>query len=429
MATNNSNISKFELQAAKDAGRTVDIKEGVSSFSYYENILSNHVSCSFSVMDSGNSIEKDGKRVSIVEGLPIRGGEEIRIEMQDGQKNKNKLKLELYLNRMKNLNQTTTSDMFTIDAVSKEFFSNEMTRVVKRYEGKISESVTKILKEVLKANFKSQNIEETSNTYNFIGNDRKPFYVCTWLGTKSIPSENYGKTAGFFFYQNQDGYNFKSVDSLLAQDPKKKLIFNQSTNLPTEYDGKILSYDFNSSVDVQSNMMLGSYKNRTLFFDPYAFKYESKIYDITQQKSVKHAGKEDDFDFVNPNFTKTETRLMTAILDNGAIPTGKDAKSQLETWKSGKSTTNDKVMERMVQSVMRYNQLFSVETSITIEGDFSLKAGDVIKCDFPVVSGKPGDIDKKISGNYLISSLCHYVTPQRCLTQLSLIRDSYGRKS
>ena len=422
-----ANIKEFIIQAAKDAGRGVDVKEGITSFSYYETILSNHATASFEMMDSGNSIERDGKRVSILEGLPIRGGEEIRFTIEDSKKVQ--LKMEMYLNKMRDLDETTTSDRMTMDCVTKECFSNETTRVLKRYEGKISESIIKILREVLKANFKPENIEETSNQYVFIGNDRKPFYICTWLGTKSIPTENYGKTGGFFFYQTQDGMNFKSVDNLLGQDVKKKYILNDSDRIPPKYDDKILNYDLHRTVDVQSNMMLGAFKNRTIFFDPYQFKYEMKEYDITQQKSVKHAGSQDDFDFVNPLFTETPTRLMSSVLDVGTLPVGADGKAQLSRWASNKSETNDKVMERMVQSVMRYNQMYSIVTSITIPGDFSLRAGDIIQCDFPRVSGDTKEIDKKTSGKYLISNLCHFVTPNRCFTQLGLIRDSYGKVS
>ena len=427
MAAKDADIRSFVIQAAKDEGRGVDIKEGLSSFAFYENIMSNHLTALVKVTDSGNSIEKDGKRVSMMEGLPIRGGEEIRFDIEDS--NKNKLKGELYLNKMMDGAQSTKSDSFTIQCVSKESFTNEMTRVTKRYEGKISENVTKILQEIMEADFKPENIEETSNSYNFIGNDRKPFYVCTWLATKGIPTENVGKTGGFFFYQTQDGMNFKSVDNLLDQDIKKKYVSNDSDGMPQGYDDKILNYDMNRSVDLGSNLSLGAYNNRTLYFDPYQFKYTHKDFNITEQEGVKHAGgSEDDFDFINPVFTESTTRLMTAILDLGTLPTGADAKAQLERWASNTEESNDKVMDRMVQSVMRYNQMYSVVTSITIPGDFSLRAGDIIQCDFPRVSGDTKDIDKKSSGKYLISSLCHYVTPSRCYTQLGLIRDSYGRK-
>ena len=77
MAAKDADIRSFVIQAAKDEGRGVDIKEGMSSFAFYENIMSNHLTALVKVTDSGNSIEKDGKRVSMMEGLPIRGGEGI----------------------------------------------------------------------------------------------------------------------------------------------------------------------------------------------------------------------------------------------------------------------------------------------------------------------------------------------------------------
>ena len=425
MAAKDANIKEFIIQAAKDKGRGVDIREGLTSFSYYENILSNHSSCSFQLMDSGNSIEKDGKKVSIVEGLPIRGGEEIRISCLDSEKNP--LKLEMYLNKMNSPDPTSTSDLLSISGVTKEFFSNEMTRVIKRYDGKISENVSSILREVLKADFKEENIDETANNYNFIGNDRKPFYTITWLGTKSIPTKEYGKTAGFFFFQTQDGMVYKSVDNLLGGKPKRKLVYTSSDALPTGYDAKIYSYEIDSTIDVQSALMLGVYNNRTLFFAPYSFKYDAITFDIKEQKAVQHGGSEDQFDNMPEEFTRSPTRLMTNILDVGAIPSGNNAIQQLKSWVASKNGTNDKVMERMVQSIMRYNQLFSVQSSITIDGDFSLRAGDMIKCDFPRVSEDKPTTDKSSSGQYLISSLCHYITPEKCYTQLGLIRDSYGR--
>ena len=82
----------------------------------------------------------------------------------------------------------------------------------------------------------------------------------------------------------------------------------------------------------------------------------------------------------------------------------------------------------MIQAVTRYNQIYSISVDIMIEGDFSLKAGDTIYCEFPDVSAQTKRPSKETSGLYLISSLCHKVTPSNTLTSLNLIRDSYGTK-
>ena len=120
---------------------------------------------------------------------------------------------------------------------------------------------------------------------------------------------------------------------------------------------------------------------------------------------------------------------MSTILDVGILPIGKDATAQLEYWNSDKERTNDKVIERMVQSIMRYNQLFTIKASITIEGDFELRAGDCIVCNFPSRKGPGSKIEKdaKTSGTYTIATLCHYITPEKCLTRLGLVRDSFSK--
>jgi hypothetical protein len=83
----------------------------------------------------------------------------------------------------------------------------------------------------------------------------------------------------------------------------------------------------------------------------------------------------------------------------------------------------------MVQSIMRYNQLFTIKTNIIISGDFSLKAGDLIYCDFPELTGDENkETNKESGGIYMIASLCHRVTPRNTFTSLALVRDTFGRK-
>ena len=100
----------------------------------------------------------------------------------------------LYVNRVRNVIAGTQKDVYSMDFSSRELFANEQSRVVKRYDGKISENVKKILTEATSAEVgiktkKKVNVDETAINYNFIGNDRKPFYICTWLASKSVPSE------------------------------------------------------------------------------------------------------------------------------------------------------------------------------------------------------------------------------------------------
>ena len=93
---------------------------------------------------------------------------------------------------------------------------------------------------------------------------------------------------------------------------------------------------------------------------------------------------------------------------------------------------NFKKSEVVNQAIMRYNQLFSFQITITIPGEFSLHAGDCVWMDIPEISESENkacgdDVNKRTGGRYLISDMCHYITATDTYSKLVLIRDSFGR--
>ena len=436
------NFKEFSITNPK-TGQGIDVSPGVVEWRYYESILSNHITSSLVYGETGNSVGEGKNAKDLLNGLPVRGGEPVRIRAVDDKGNELKFIDDgaLYVNRVKNVIQDTKSTVGQFDFCTKEYLSNEMTRCTKRYSGKISESVTNILKNVLEIPPDKIDVEETANAYNFIANDRKPFYTLTWLGTKSIPTEEYGKTAGFFFFQTREGFKFKSADTLVGPTQgggsadQKSLKKFEYTNMIEGQDGfeKIINYNLNQNIDLQGKLFAGSYDNISYFINPYTFNVDYKEFNISKQSnSVKKAGTELDFVMEEFREEKHPTRGMTMVLDVGAMPSGSTGKEQVERWKKdteeNPDTTNDKVMERVVQSIMRYNQLFSVNIDVMIEGDFSLKAGDIVYCEFPGLGAQTKRPSKESSGIYLIASVCHKVTSTQSFTSMNLIRDSFGKK-
>ena len=120
---------------------------------------------------------------------------------------------------------------------------------------------------------------------------------------------------------------------------------------------------------------------------------------------------------------------MSFVLDTGVMPSGVTSQDQLNTWSDEKAKDNYDVRNTMVQSVMRYNQLFTVKTEITIPGDFSIKAGDLVECHFPRLAGdEVKDVNPETKGIYMVASVCHRITPNSTTSSLSLVRDSFGAK-
>ena len=451
-----ANIIKLKISSNFGDG-AIDISGGVVDFQYYESVLSNHITCTIAVMETGFEMDKSGKPKAskgIIDSLPIRGGERVDIIMEDNYGNELKIDEGLYVNRLRDVDAGTSQDLFFMDLASREYFANEQTRVTKRYEGSISQNVEKILKDVLLVESKPD-VDETAEPYNFIGNDKKPFYICTWLASKSIPQmqsekkENAtGGAAGYLFFQTREGFHFKSIDKIFAGEPVKKYIFNNSPELPPGFDAKILLTDIESDIDLNEKLTLGTYHNRSIFFDFYALNYTVRDYKLSDSSGVGDniassslnngskatsskitpAGKKID-DLIAKEFTQSPSRLMTHILDVGTQPTGSTVEDQLEHWKENRAAPNFKAMETMQASIMRYNQLFTVKTNIIIPGDFSIKAGDVVFCDFPELSGSDKkDTNPESGGLYMVAHVCHKVTSGSTTTSLALVRDSYGKK-
>ena len=442
-------IRQFDIFQSKDGGKSIDASGGVVDIKYYEDILSNSVSLSAVIVETGESDDKKLGNVGILDGLPIRGGEPSHIVIADHDKNVLKFKDDnkLYVNRVRNVIAGTQKDAYSIDFTSREMLANEQCRVVKRYDGKISENIKKILTENTSADVgiktkKEVTVDETAINYNFIGNDRKPFYVCTWLASKSIPAQagSVGGSAGYVFYETYDGYNFRSLDALAEQESKGNYLFSNTDDIPPEYTGKIISYDINKDIDLQNNLTIGAYANRTLFFDFYAYNYKVRNYSVDESGSSennKGAGSKgkivtlgsDEIDSVADEFRLPVSRLMNKVLDVGTLPAGKDIDAQLKTWKESPFDPTYDSTKTMVQSVMRYNQMFSVKINIMIAGDFRLRAGDLIRCEFPKLSTEPNTRPNKVSGGlYMIASLCHNITPRETYTSLTLVRDTFGSK-
>jgi hypothetical protein len=416
---------------------SIDISPSVVEFRYFESVLSNTVTATAAVIDTGVQADSKIGEGSIIDALPIRGGERVDITVVDNYGEE--IKLVLYVNRVRNANPGTSQEVFFIDFSSAEYFANEQFRVTKRYkDAPISTHVSDISKAMGIAKI---DVDDTAGNYNFYGNDRKPFYILTWFASKSIPSSSgqgtgLGGAAGFMFYQTKDGHFFKSIDNLLDQSPKKTYVYTGSIGLPDDedYDGKIVSYNIKADIDVQQNLALGVYNNRTIFFDPMSFSYVVQGFNVDQQESkITTAGDKEASAarLLNPQLLQTPSRLMSRVLDVGFNQPGTGDEQIKAVKDAGQSKPNDNSTKNLVQSVMRYNQLFTIQTEIKVPGDFSLRAGDVVKCVFPQIGPEDtsGPINNETSGEYLVAHVCHRTTPKDTYSSLTLVRDSYRTKN
>jgi len=174
LSTRTGNIREFKIFQAKDGGNMVDASGAVVDIKYYEDVLSNSVSLSAIITETGESDNEKVGNKGILNGLPVRGGEPstIVIEDYDGNKLSFKDDSKLYVNRVRNVIPGTQKDVYSLDFSSRELLANEQCRVVRRYDGKISDNVKMILEDNLSGDVgiktKKTITVDDSNSYNFI---------------------------------------------------------------------------------------------------------------------------------------------------------------------------------------------------------------------------------------------------------------------
>ena len=424
-------IERLDIFSNKDQSKTVSILNGTVQLMYYESLLQDSVMATVSFTDSGSAIDDK----SALEGLPIVGSEKVEFKIKDN--NDEQIKFTFYVNKVTPVEDKTTKGLNTLHLVSKEYILNDEVIINKRFDGKPSEAVKEILTNFLETEKDITDIEDTTEL-NQIPGQWKPYYTLNWLSKKSAPSATTpGKTAGFFFYETSKGYHFKSIDTLLSQEKKKSIIYNETPDsrgakIPEGYDIKALTFSKDNRINIQEKMQAGFQSTRIVLFDPGPnMKYEvlnpKATGDDGVEDSLKKGGKE--LPVLNPEFNrkgknKQFSRTTYIVKDTGTLPSG-SSKQQIE--KSKDPNFRPELITN--QAIMRYNQLYASEIEITIPGDFSLHAGDAIYFDAPSAQGdtKNDDIDRQIGGLYIISALCHLVNAQGTYTKLNLVRDSFGR--
>ncbi len=383
-----------------------DIVRGNPIINYFESIESPSISMTITFIDVDQVIGRKG----------ITGGEFINLTLQDGDVDKFKITDDhkMMLNSVRNMETETNKQLATLEFVSVETIINETARVTKKFTGNVASIVEELLVSDKKGIQTKKKLEkdQATNSYSFIGNLKRPIDTIQWLCPKAQSST---KNFGFLFYENLDGYHFKSIEELLKQEP----IEYTQTDKPDNFDigpFKILQNQVNQTNDIGMNCRMGMYANRTIYIDienQTNQEVDFKITDLDLKKPLK----------LLDGIEEHPTRLMLRVNDFGVAQVGA-AKSDVQPLSELAVYQN--------KSYIRNNLLFSQSFSIAIPLNTTLRAGKTIKIKLPLkkdegdsTNNTGNDKTNDPSGTYLISELRHLMGAGAAETQLTLIRDTF----
>jgi len=385
-----------------------NITAGLVAVDYFESIENPSIALIITFIDTDQLIGR----------LGVTGGEYVNLSVLSGEEDDEvEFKItgedhKLILNSVRNVTTTHNAQVATLEFVSVETYVDQTARVNQKYTGNITETVKKLLKQKTaigtKKNLDSDN---AANSYSFVGNLKHPFDTIQWLCPKTQASKD---SFGFLFYENFDGYHFKSIKSLLEQDAfeYKQADKNIGTN------AIILHSNLNQTNDIGLNLRMGMYANRTLFIDLEEHTLKEVDY------KVEDLGLSDPPKIANELETYP-TRLMLKASDVGVSQKGSEKKDK---------QPKTELDEKKNKSYIRNNLLFSQSLSISIPLNSKLRVGFMLDVKFPLKKDDSGDdsVDSygsdrtnDPSGRYLIAELRHLMGGGKSETQLKLIRDVF----
>ena len=413
-------IKEFKVFPDDRGGDFLELGPQLSYVKYYEDILDPSIHVDISVLDA----------MGIINKLPVRSGSGVKIRYEHPSQ-EGEVELDLVITNITGHTINNKKEIYTLTCERDGALSNHTTRVTKRYDNQIHQSVEDILKIIDKKLFE---FDKSTNECRFFGNYRRPFKCIADLCRKSIP-ETVGigsattGSAGFLFYETLDGYNFRSIDKIFNQQaphitPKEKsedqyeVFTYEMTPFKPGLDPKnnfMLANDpkFRESHDIIKKLRLGSYSSNNWYFN--VITRDVQFNNFKYNQDVEKANDED----VTPlKYKNPPSRIILGVIDTGT--------TSVSAGGTGTDAPQDQA-RLQAQSAARYSSLFSQSLDITIPMNLSLRVGRLINLKFPNLN-----TDRSIaknspeSGIYMIARLSHELgNPDGDFTGLALVRDSF----
>ena len=433
-----------------DQGVTIDLRLGVVSFQYFEDLFSPTITAKMVIISTSGVVsdDKTNKIESLYNGLPIRGGERVSVRIKGNSKVNNGLQFDtpetyLYVSKISNVIRDGQKEIFVLHLVSREAITNEVTHVNRKFEpySKIDDHVKNILQKDLKVkvNRWKGNIDSTSNKYGFLGNLKSPFQILVWLASKATPqTQSSGGFTGYFFYQTQSGFNFRSVDSLIRDGldgrtartnfkATREYTHKQFTDYINETgDFNILAYSIKRNNDLLRKLIVGQYSNFTASFNPLNGRFSKveegsfNLKDILNQPKGKKISTLGDVPEVptllsddGMGLGELPSRIMSVVKDVGTLS------------KEASKEDTPGVSQTQKEALVRYNLLFQQVVRIVVPLNTNLQVGELVKLNF-LGAPEGSTYDRQQSGHYLIKELCHAFDTEQSVTSMTVIRDTFG---
>lgn len=294
-------------------------------------------------------------------------------------------------------------------------------KISRCFEGKCSDIVTDIIKKGYGLETKKKfNVEPTPNGVKFISNYWSPVKNINYVADRAVNVKN---SPSFLFFENRNGINFISLDSLYTAPVMFE--FNQNSrsrdfrddgstvvNLESDYSN-IQNISVPEGFNYMSGISEGLYASKQISYDLVTKKYSVKNFDMLS-------------DFNKNNHLNTFPITSKKVIRKNNSTIFHTPKSYGNFNNFG-DVTDSKVLQKRV-SLMKQIEQYKIHIEVFGRTDYTVgqRISLTLYKNQPISAGESNVdlIDKVFSGTYIISAINHTFSREEHSCTMEIVKES-----
>lgn len=390
----NGDVKIYDIKITNSNGSdTKDIRGQVKQVSIYEDLEEPTLFCDILIDD----------QIDLVTKLPILGEETVSISFKSPFRDDIiTYKLRVFNISSEAVIESNLGKVYKLQCVSSDHFNGTTKNVQRYYEDTIDNIVKDILTNIIKTD-KKLFIEQTKGIIKWTMPRCKAFEAIDLLRQRAISAT--AKTGGVFvFYEDQLGYHFVSLETLLEKGKStigsRVFTYSPATKEDPQREAhnfrNLINFEHLKKTDTAGKLSGGVFNNITKSYDILTKGFEEVKFKLTEQ-----AGK-----------IETGQNKKTTLPNSASFINDQSSNDAYKFFAPKDSSKNPDFIADYLSYKQAYATLFNQNiVRGYVHGDSNLKAGDLIELKLPDTSGiKTSDKkDSNYSGNYILTKLRHFI--------------------
>jgi hypothetical protein len=275
-------------------------------------------------------------------------------------------------------------------------------------------------------------VQETNGLYDFVIPYKNPYETIKWLSNYARPIGKEG--ADFLFYENADGVNFFSLQTIFKQQSYNKFSYIPR-NIGTDYPEiqrnitGIKSYVFLDTFDSLYGVTKGVFANKLISVDPLTGTWRQTDFNLNDY--LKKSQNLNNYSIAPQIKNRKRKPVYEEYSSVLKIATG-NSRQKFAQGINPSSVANDIYIEEYLPKrtaqlpLSHYSRI-----KLSLAGDPNITVGMIIEVFLPSTERDgltKGVLDEYNSGKYMVSAVRHILdSNQKYETVVEVVKDTYNK--